>query len=101
MIKRILAIIGIIIILGWVIATFVMAVIPFPLKSVIFPVFAAGCVLLPIMLWLILWMTSVVTGKKNIATFEVKKDNEETLSKASDDVEESIDKATEDKADNL
>ena len=41
------------------------------------------------------------TGKKNIATFEVKKDNEETLSKASDDVEESIDKATEDKADNL
>ena len=87
MLKRILAVFGIIIILGWVIATFVMAVIPFPLKSVIFPIFAAGCVLLPIMLWLLLWMISVVTGKRNVATFEVdkKKNDEETVSKASQD----------------
>ena len=87
MLKRILAVFGIIIILGWVIATFVMAVIPFPLKSVIFPIFAAGCVLLPIMLWLLLWMISVVTGKRNVATFEVEKNknDEETVSKASQD----------------
>lgn len=68
-----MAIIGIIIILGWIIATAVMAVVPFPLKSVIFPIFAAGCVVLPIMLWVILWMISVITGKRNIASMDVSK----------------------------
>ena len=73
MLKRIMAIIGIIIILGWIIATAVMVVVPFPLKSVIFPIFAAGCVVLPIMLWVILWMISVITGKRNIASMDVSK----------------------------
>ena len=92
MIKRILAVIGLIVILGWIIATLALAVFPIPMKTILFPIFAAGCVLLPIMLWLLLWMISVVTGKKNVATFEVNKDaEEETLSKATkDEAEEAI-----------
>ena len=98
MIKRILAVIGLIVILGWIIATLALAILPIPMKSVLFPIFAAGCVLLPILLWLLLWMISVVTGKKNIATFEVNKNNEEeTLSKATkDEAEEAISEAAND-----
>ncbi|MBO4783218.1 MAG: hypothetical protein IKX08_02085 [Lachnospiraceae bacterium] len=92
MIKRILAVIGLIVILGWIIATLALAILPIPMKTVLFPIFAAGCVLLPIMLWLLLWMISVVTGKKNVATFEVNNDkDEETLSKATkDDVDSAV-----------
>jgi len=95
MIKRILAVIGLIVILGWIIATLALAILPIPMKTVLFPIFAAGCVLLPIMLWLLLWMISVVTGKKNVATFEVNKNSEEeTLSKATkDETEEAISEA--------
>ena len=96
MLKRILAVIGLIVILGWIIATLALAVLPIPMKTVLSPIFAAGCVILPILLWLLLWMISVVTGKKNIATFEVKKDDEETLSKAAKDVEETLDEAVKD-----
>ena len=96
MLKRILAVIGLIVILGWIIATLALAVLPIPMKTVLFPIFAVGCVILPILLWLLLWMISVVTGKKNIATFEVKKDDEETLSKAAKDVEETLDEAVKD-----
>ena len=96
MLKRILAVIGLIVILGWIIATLALAVLPIPMKTVLFPIFASGCVILPILLWLLLWMISVVTGKKNIATFEVKKDDEETLSKAAKDVEETLDEAVKD-----
>ena len=91
MIKRILAVIGLIVILGWIIATLALAVFPIPMKTVLFPIFAAGCVLLPILLWLFLWMISVVTGKKNVATFEVNKESgEETLSKATKDEAEEV-----------
>ena len=90
MLKRIFAVIGLIVILGWIIATLALSILPIPMKSVLFPIFAAGCVLLPILLWLLLWMISVVTGKKNIASMEVNKENEESLSKATKAVEETL-----------
>ena len=100
MIKRILAVIGLIVILGWIIATLALAILPIPMKTVLFPIFAAGCVLLPILLWLLLWMISVVTGKKNVATFEVNNDkDEETLSKAmKDDVDSAVNETSVDEA---
>ena len=49
MLKRILAVIGLIVILGWIIATLALAVLPIPMKTVLFPIFAAGCVILPIL----------------------------------------------------
>ena len=103
MIKRILAVIGLIVILGWIIATLALAILPIPMKTVLFPIFAAGCVLLPILLWLLLWMISVVTGKKNVATFEVNNDkDEETLSKATkDDVDAAVNEASVDEANEI
>ncbi len=68
MIKKILAIIGIALIFLWIAATFVIAVFPIPLKETIFPIMAVGCVFLPIVLWIFLWMISFITGKKNIAS---------------------------------
>lgn len=69
MLKRILAIIGLILIALWIIATFVVALLSFPAKSVVFPILIFGCILLPIMLWIILWAVGSLTGKKNVASF--------------------------------
>lgn len=68
-IKRIWAIIGLSLIALWLIATVVTAFAPIPGKESIFPVMIAGCVIFPIMLWIILWLVSVITKKKNIASF--------------------------------
>ncbi|MBO4346658.1 MAG: hypothetical protein J5840_03370 [Lachnospiraceae bacterium] len=76
MLKRIFAIIGIILILGWIILTAVCAFVPFPGKEAVFPILVAGCIFLPLLLWLILWMLSFLTGKKNIASFETKTNDE-------------------------
>lgn len=76
MLKRIMAIAGIVLILAWIIATFIIAVLPIPGKSVIFGILIAGCVILPIMLWIILWAISGLTGKDNVASFRTKEMNE-------------------------
>lgn len=79
--KRIFAIIALIIITLWIGATVVTAVFPVPMKSVLFPIFAIGCVILPIMAWIILWAISVFSGKKNIASFR-SEDMEKTMKEA-------------------
>ena len=71
MIKRIFAIIAIIFITAWVIATFVIAIAPIPGKAPVFTFMMIGCIFFPIMLWVILWMITFLTGKKNIASMEV------------------------------
>ena len=68
-IKRIWAIIGLSLIALWLIATVVTAFAPISGKESIFPAMIAGCVIFPIMLWIILWLVSVITKKKNIASF--------------------------------
>lgn len=81
MFKRIFAIIGLIVIFLWIAATVIVAFIPFPGKTFVFGLLAAGCVLLPLMFWIILWVVSSLTGKDNIATFRTKAMNE-TMMKA-------------------
>lgn len=81
MIKRILAIIGLIVIGAWIIATAVVAFLSFPGKTVLFPILIFGCILLPIMLWIILWAASAITGKKNVASFR-NDEMDDTLKKA-------------------
>lgn len=76
MIKRIFSIIGLALIICWIIATVVIALIPFPGKTLVFGIFAAGCVVLPLMLWIILWIISSLSGKDNIATFRSKEMNQ-------------------------
>ncbi|MCR4649311.1 MAG: hypothetical protein K5776_09555 [Lachnospiraceae bacterium] len=76
MLKRILAIIGIILILACILTTLAVAVLPVPGKSVIMPVMIALCVFLPIIIWIALWMVSFVTGKQNIASMNPEGSNE-------------------------
>lgn len=79
--KRIFAILGLVIIFSWIVFTVILAVTPFPGKEILFPIFAVGCIFLPILLWIILWMVSFLSGKKNIASFR-SKEMEETMKKA-------------------
>lgn len=74
-VKRILAIIAIILILVWFGATFVIGVFPFSFKASVLPVMLAGCVFFPLMIWIVLWAFTYVTGKKNIASFDPNEKN--------------------------
>lgn len=76
MLKRILAIIGIILIFVCILTTFITALVPFPGKSIVFPIMIAGCVFLPLILWLALWMVSFISGKPNIAAMNPESNNE-------------------------
>ena len=87
--KRVLAVLALIVFAIWILAMVVLAVFPIdiPNKSTVFMFLTAGCIFFPIMIWMILWMISVVTGKKNIASLykdnESNPDNEElNLSKS-------------------
>ena len=87
--KRVLAVLALIVFAIWILAMVVLAVFPIdiPNKSTVFMFLTAGCIFFPIMIWMILWMISVITGKKNIASFykdnESNPDNEElNLSKS-------------------
>lgn len=74
--KRIFALLGIIFILLWIIATLILSFAPIPARETLFPIFVAGCVIFPIMLWIILWMISFISGKKNIASYTTKEMDE-------------------------
>lgn len=80
-IKRILALITVILIVCFVIATFIIACIDFPGKETVFFGCILGVIFLPIFAWLFLWMYSVLTNKKNIASFR-SEEMEETMRKA-------------------
>ena len=77
--KRVLAVLALIVFAIWILAMVVLAVFPIdiPNKSTVFMFLTAGCIFFPIMIWMILWMISVV--KDN----ESNPDNEElNLSKS-------------------
>lgn len=80
-IKKILAIAGIAAIVGWVAATFVVAILKFPGKEPIFQVLMVGCVVLPIVLWLLIWFVGMLTNKKTIASFR-NEDMDKTMEEA-------------------
>lgn len=79
--KRIFALATVILIALFIIATFVVALLDFPNKMVVFTGLAAGMVFLPIMGWLALWMIGLLTKKKNIASFR-SEEMEETMKQA-------------------
>lgn len=64
-IKRVVALIGVIIIGVGIITTLALAIAGSPL----FIYFLGGCILLPIVLWLAIWFTGLLTNKKTIASF--------------------------------
>ena len=79
--KRILALITVILIICLILATFVIAFLDFPNKNTVFFSCMIGTIVLPIMAWIIMWMYSVVTNRKNIASFR-SEEMEETMQKA-------------------
>ena len=101
--KRVLAVLALIVFAIWILAMVVLAVFPIdiPNKSTVFMFLTAGCIFFPIMIWMILQMISVVTGKKNIASLyndnESNPDNEElNLSKSNlNESEENINAVSE------
>ena len=80
-IKKIFAIVALILIFGWIIATFVIAVTNFPGKQELFRVFMLGCIAFPVIAWVGLWMLGILTNKKNIASFR-SEEMEDNIKKA-------------------
>lgn len=76
-VKRIVALIGVILIGLAIITTLALAIIGSPL----FKYFMAGCIIMPIVLWLVIWFTGLVTNKKTIASFR-SEEMDETMKQA-------------------
>lgn len=79
--KRILALFCVIVIVLFIIAAFVVAIIDFPNKLVVFTGMAAGVVFLPIFAWIFIWMFGILTRKKTIASFR-SEEMEKTMEQA-------------------
>ena len=67
--KRILAWIGIVLVVLWFTATMLLVLLPVPNKDRLFPFFIFGCIVIPILLWVIIWIVGLFTGKRTIASF--------------------------------
>ena len=67
--KRILAWIGIALVVIWFSATMLLAVLPIPNKDKLFPFFIFGCIVIPILIWVIIWIVGLLTGKRTVASF--------------------------------
>ncbi len=80
-IKRIAALLTVILIVGFIIATLVIAFLDFPNKQTVFLSCMAGVIILPIIAWIFLWIIGVLTNRKNIASFR-SEEMEETMRQA-------------------
>ena len=79
--KRTLAWIGIAVIALWFIATMLIAVLPVANKDRWFPLFVIGCIIIPVFLWIVLWLVGLLTGKRTVASFR-SEETQETMRKA-------------------
>lgn len=70
-VKRILAIVGLALIVGLVIAFLLVALFGGPDSKDTFMGLAGLIVAVPILLWLLLWGASAITGRHNVASFDV------------------------------
>lgn len=80
-VKRILALITVILIVGFILATFVIAFLDFPNKENVFFTCMLCVIVLPIAGWILMWMYSVITNRKNVASFR-SEEMEETMKQA-------------------
>ncbi len=75
--KRVLAMIGLILIAGLVIAFLCVALFGGPDSKNLFMGLAGAIVAVPIMLWLLLWGLSAITGRHNIASLDAGSSNKQ------------------------
>ncbi len=76
-IKRIGAIIGVILLVGSIIATLIMAILGYTFESKVFMGFLMCDICLPILLWIYIWLFGKMTGKHTIASLDLMQDKEE------------------------
>ncbi len=79
--KRILALITVILIVGFILATFVIAFLDFPGKTTVLFTCMLCIIVFPIIAWVLMWMFGAATGRKNVASYRTK-EMEETMQKA-------------------
>ena len=74
--KRIGALVGVILLAGSIIATLVLAILGYTFESSIFMGFVIVDICLPILLWVYIWLFGKLTGKHTMASFDLMKDKE-------------------------
>lgn len=75
--KRIGALVGVILLAGSIIATLVMAILGYTFESKIFMGLVVADICLPILLWIYIWLFGKLTGKHTMASFDLMQDKEE------------------------
>ena len=74
--KRFGALVGVILLVGSIIATLVMAILGFTFESTIFMGLVVADICLPILLWVYIWLFGKLTGKHTMASFDLMQDKE-------------------------
>lgn len=72
--KRIGALLGIILLVGSIIATLIMAILGYTFENPLFMGLIIADICLPILLWVYIWLFGKLTGKHTIASFDLMQD---------------------------
>lgn len=75
--KRIGALIGIILLVGSIIATLFLAIIGYTFENALFMGLVVTDICLPILLWVYIWLFGKLTGKHTMASFDLMQDKNE------------------------
>lgn len=74
--KRIGALVGVILLAGSIVATLVMAILGYTFESKLFTGLIVADICLPILLWVYIWLFGKLTGKHTMASFDLMQDKE-------------------------
>lgn len=74
--KRIGALVGVILLAGTILATLVLAILGYTFKSKLFMGLIVADICLPILLWVYIWLFGKLTGKHTMASFDLMQDKE-------------------------
>lgn len=75
--KRIGALVGVILLAGTILATLVLAILGYTFESKLFMGLVVADICLPILLWVYIWLFGKLTGKHTMASFDLMQDKKE------------------------
>lgn len=75
--KRIGALIGVILLVGSIIVTLIMAIMGYTFENALFMGLVVADICLPILLWVYIWLFGKLTGKHTMASFDLMQDKNE------------------------
>ena len=76
--KRIGALVGVILLAGSIVATLIMAILGYTFESTVFMGLVIADICLPILLWIYIWLFGKLTGKHTMASFDLMQDKKRT-----------------------